>query len=145
MAQVRRGSDVSAQLASELTRGARAQAERLGIAIATVVVDRGGHLVAAERMDGAAGCTFPLALAKAETAAATLAASSVWFSTTQPGQPDWGMNVVLGGRFTSMPGGIPVVIDGETVGAIGVSGGEAAQDVSCAQAALEAAGIATSA
>ena len=84
-------------------------------------------------------CAFPLALAKAETSAATLAETELWFATTQPGQPDWGMPMTLGGKFTSMPGGVPVIVAGEFVGAIGVSGGEATQDVLCAKAGIAAA------
>ncbi len=128
--------DMSRELAARLAQAALAQAAQLGIAIAVVVVDRGGHLVLADRMDGTASCAFPLALAKAESAAATLAPTLLWFGTTQPGQPDWGMSAALGGRFTCMPGGNPVAVAGEIVGAVGVSGGEAEQDVACAGAAL---------
>ena len=127
---------IGRELALSLLEGARTEAERLGILVACAVVDRGGHLVAAERMDGAATCAFPLALAKAQTAAATLAPTAAWFASTQPGAPDWGMSAVLGGRFTAMPGGIPVLVGAEIVGAVGVSGGEASEDVRCAESAL---------
>ena len=70
------------------------------------------------------------------TAAATLAPSALWFGTTQPGGADWGMTMALAGRFTAMPGGLPAMAGNEVIGAIGISGGEAAQDVRCAEAAL---------
>lgn len=141
MVDVRSVKDMTSNLATTLAGGSRAEAGRLGVAVTTVVVDRGGHPVFADRMDGAATCAFPLALAKAETAAATLAATEVWLGTTQPGQPDWGMTIAVAGRFIAMPGSLPVSVDGEVVGAIGVSGGEASQDVICAVAGLVAAGI----
>lgn len=111
-----------------------------GLAIAAAVVDSGGHVVILDRMDGAASCTIDLSIDKARTAAATMASTETWFRTTQPGGADWGMNMALAGRFNAMPGGIPIVIDGEVVGAIGVSGGEAVQDAACAVAGAEAIG-----
>ena len=132
--------DIAREAALDLARGAHEEAERLGVAIALAVVDRGGNVVLLDRMDGAATCAAPLALTKAETAAATQAATGAWFDTTQPGGEDWGMSQALGGRFTAMPGGLPVIFDGAMVGAVGVSGGAASQDVGCARAALLAAG-----
>lgn len=128
----------------ELTReAARLLAERAheaaraeGIAIAVAVVDPGGHLILLDRMDGAATCAAPLAQSKADTAVATLAPTEAWFVSSQPGNSDWGMHVANGGRFNTMPGGIPVEINGIIVGAVGVSGGEASQDVRCAAAAV---------
>ncbi len=127
---------MSLALAKALAEAACREAARLDVAITAVVVDRGGHPVYVERMDGAAFCACPLALAKADTAAATLAPSALWYGTTQPGGADWGMNTALAGRFTAMPGGLPVRAGHEVVGAIGISGGEAEQDVRCAETAL---------
>lgn len=136
MTSIRTVRDMSLPYAQSLAATACLEAERLGIMITVVVVDRGGHPVYVVRMDGAALCAFPLALAKAETAATTLAPSALWFATTQPGGADWGMTMALAGRFTAMPGGLPASAHGEVIGAIGISGGEAAQDVRCAEAAL---------
>lgn len=124
--------------ARKMADAAHASAEREGVAIAVTCVDAGGHVILADRMDGAATCAVPLAQSKAETAAATMAPTSAWFDSTQPGQPDWGMNVPLAGRFNAMPGGLPVEIGGMLVGAVGVSGGEAYQDEACAKAAVAA-------
>ena len=136
MSAVREVKEVTRDTAHRIAKSAMAAAEKEGIAVAVVCVDRGGHIVLADRMDGAATCAVPLAHSKAETAAATLSPTAMWFDSTQPGQPDWGMNIPFGGRFNAMPGGIPIEIDGEIVGAIGVSGGEAEQDVRCADAGL---------
>jgi uncharacterized protein GlcG (DUF336 family) len=135
---MRRLRDMSRALAAQLVEAAEARAATIGIAIAVVVVDRGGHSVLAARMDGAALCAVPLAANKAETAVMTLAPTEAWFGSTQPGKPDWGFSTALAGRFTCMPGGLPVTVAGEVIGAVGVSGGEATQDVSCAEAALAA-------
>ncbi len=105
---------------------------------AIVVVDTGGHIVAALRMDGNGSGIFDFALTKAEAAAA-------WgFSTAQMlesarGTPgfDRAPNVVI------VPGGIPVfTADGKArIGAVGVSGEAPADDAACAEAGVRAAGL----
>ena len=105
---------------------------------AIVVVDTGGHIVAALRMDGNASGIFDFALSKAEAAAA-------WgFSTAQMldsarGTPgfDRAPHVVI------VPGGLPVfTADGKArIGAVGVSGEAPADDAACADAGIRAAGL----
>ncbi|MBY6120395.1 heme-binding protein [Mameliella alba] len=131
---------LSRSAAHVMVEAAQNAAAREGIAIAVTCVDAGGHVIVTDRMDGAATCAVPLAQSKAETAAATMSPTAAWFQSTQPGQPDWGMNVPLGGKFNAMPGGLPIEIDGTLVGAVGVSGGEAHQDEACANAAIAALG-----
>jgi uncharacterized protein GlcG (DUF336 family) len=108
---------------------------------AIAVVDAGGHLVAALRMDGNGSGIFDFALAKAEAVAA-------WgFSTAQmlegargtPGFAD-APHVVI------VPGGVPVFsADGKTrLGAVGVSGEEPTDDAACAEAGISAAGLRSS-
>lgn len=140
MSHVRTVTELTRDAAAAIVAAAEAQAAQDGLAVAVACVDRGGHVIVIDRMDGAATCAVPLALSKAETAAATMAATAAWFQSTQPGQPDWGMNVPLGGRFNAMPGGLPIEIDSEIVGAVGVSGGEATDDERCAAAGLAALG-----
>src|SRR6185295_2461580 len=105
---------------------------------AIAVVDTGGHLVAALRMDGNGSGIFDFALAKAQAAAA-------WgFSTAQMlegarGTPgfDRAPQVVV------VPGGVPVfTADGKArIGAVGVSGEAPADDAECAEAGIKAAGL----
>jgi len=105
---------------------------------AIVVVDNGGHVVAALRMDGNGSGIYDFALAKAEAAAA-------WgFSTAQMlegarGTPGFerAPHVVI------VPGGVTVfAADGKTrLGAVGVSGEAPADDAACAEAGIRAAGL----
>lgn len=107
---------------------------------AIVVVDTGGHIVAALRMDGNASGIFDFALTKAQAAAA-------WgFSTEQMlesarGTPgfDRAPGVVI------VPGGVPLFsADGSArIGAVGVSGEAPADDAACAEAGVRAAGLRT--
>lgn len=116
-----------------------ALAKKQGHAI--VVVDTGGHIAAALRMDGNGSGIFDFALAKAQAAAA-------WgFSTAQMlegarGTPgfDRAPHVVI------VPGGVPVFsADGKArIGAVGVSGEAPADDAACAEAGIKAAGLRSS-
>jgi uncharacterized protein GlcG (DUF336 family) len=54
-----------------------------------------------------------------------------------PGKPTFGIHITNGGHFSVIGGGLPVFVDGEIVGGIGVSSGTAEQDLVCAEAALD--------
>ncbi|MGG7582217.1 heme-binding protein [Rhizobium sp. Nf11,1] len=56
---------------------------------------------------------------------------------SQPGKPAYGINSAIGGRLLVVAGGVPVVVDGQVVGAIGVSSGTPVQDSDCAQAGID--------
>jgi uncharacterized protein GlcG (DUF336 family) len=112
-----------------------------GIAVAAVVADRAGNVVASVRMEGAALGAMTLALDKAYTAALWQTPTGEFMATTQPGGDDWAFNTTTGGRMVVYAGGLPAFVDGGLVGALGVSGGTGEQDERCARAALVAAGL----
>ena len=132
---------LDARVAEAIVHGCAAHALAKHHSEAIAVVDVGGNLVAALRMDGNASGIFDFALAKAEAAAA-------WgFSTAQMlesarGTPgfDRAPHVVI------VPGGVPVFsADGKTrIGAVGVSGEAPVDDAACAEAGIRAAGLRTS-
>ena len=132
---------LDARVAEAIVHGCAAHALAKHQSEAIAVVDVGGNLVAALRMDGNASGIFDFALAKAEAAAA-------WgFSTAQMlesarGTPgfDRAPHVVI------VPGGVPVFsADGKTrIGAVGVSGEAPVDDAACAEAGIRAAGLRTS-
>ncbi len=133
--------DVSLALAQELLAGVTAEAHARGKAMGAAVVDRAGNLVAALRMDGAQIIAVSLAVDKAYTAVACGLPTDAWAGSTQPGGADWGFNTTLSGRMVVFAGGVPVVVDGEVVGGLGVSGAAASVDKACAEAGLAAAGL----
>jgi len=108
---------------------------------AIVVVDNGGHIVAALRMDGNASGIFDFALVKAEAAAA-------WgFSTAQMVESAKGTpGFASAPHVVTVPGGIPVFnADGKVrIGAVGVSGEAPEDDAACAEAGIKAAGLRSS-
>ncbi|MGY1695531.1 MULTISPECIES: GlcG/HbpS family heme-binding protein [unclassified Geodermatophilus] len=140
-ARTRSRADASLDLALTVLAGVRAEAERRGAAMGAAVVDAGGNLVAAIRMDGAQLVALPLATDKAYTAVALDAPTETWAGSTAPGGADWGMSTALGGRLVVFAGGLPIHADGALVGGVGVSGAAAAVDRACALAGLAAAGL----
>jgi len=117
--------------ALKLVQAALAKALAIGARENIAVVDAGGNILAALRMDGANYHGMDTALSKAKTAAG-------W------GRPTGGMDpqiavqqaIATGGARINLPGGYPVVIDGQVAGAIGIGGGTGEEDMAVATAAL---------
>jgi uncharacterized protein GlcG (DUF336 family) len=126
---------VTADLARRAIDAATHKARELGVLVSVAVVDGGGVLKAFLRMDGAEIAGPALAVDKAYTAVATRCATGELAGYAQPGQPLFGLHNAAGGRLVIFGGGIPVVVEGEVVGAVGVSGAaEVDHDVACAEA-----------
>ncbi|MBB4097984.1 GlcG/HbpS family heme-binding protein [Sphingomonas kyeonggiensis] len=113
-----------------------AAAEATPVKSTIVVLDAGGEIIVATRMDGAWAGAFDLALAKARTSRAFGAPSGYFTALVQPGAPLFGVGSAEGGKYLTLPGGVPVILGGAVIGAIGVSGGTPDQDEAVAQAAL---------
>jgi uncharacterized protein GlcG (DUF336 family) len=128
--------EVSLATAHALVHAACEEAERQGLAVSVVVGDRSGELVAAARMDGAPLGSLRLAADKAYTAAVWRMPSGDLRLSSQPGGDDWGITSTADGRIVVYDGGLPLLVDGDLAGCIGVSGGTGQQDVACAQAAI---------
>jgi uncharacterized protein GlcG (DUF336 family) len=130
----------SLEHALELLVRVRAEATARSLTLAACVVDAGGHVVATQRMDGAALGAMRLAVGKAHTAVLWGTSSGTFMETTQPGGEDWGFNVA-DRRVVVYAGGVPLFDGGDLVGGLGASGGTAAQDEECAVAAARAVGF----
>lgn len=135
--------DMTLAVAEALLDRVKVLAAAEAVALAAVVVDRGGNPVAAMRMDGAQLGAHSLAADKAYTAAAFGHPTSAWATSSAPGGADWGLAHVLGGRAVVFPGGVPVYHSGALVGGLGVSGAASLVDERCALGALRAAGLAS--
>ncbi len=124
--------------AERVIAAAAAQAQAMGVPQNIAIVDAAGHLVAFRRMDGAKFVSIEIALAKAMTAAGARKPTADIMPATLPGQPGFGIQNLLGGRFTTLGGGIPLLSGTSVIGAIGVSSGSVAEDVVVAQAGADA-------
>ena len=130
----------SLSLALELLAIVRAEAEARSLHLAMCVVDAGGHVIASQRMDGAALGAMQLAVGKAYTAVLWGARTGDFTESTQPGGADWGWNTT-DERIVVYAGGLPLVVDGLLVGGVGASGGAAQDDEACVLAAVGALGF----
>jgi len=127
--------------AKAMLAAAVSKADEFGIAITVAIVDAGGHLIVLERMDGGRFHTVHSSTTKAVTAASNKRPTT---SRGAQGQDldtvhAIGLSLAAGPeRWTAMEGGFPIVVEGECVGGIGVSGGDWQQDEDIAEAALAA-------
>jgi uncharacterized protein GlcG (DUF336 family) len=134
---------IELELASRIVGACCEEAAGIGIRVSVVVADSAGHLITAARMDGATFGSMSIALDKAYSAAAFARPTSLWAESTVPGEANWGLQEALGGRMTVYGGGLPALSNGRLIGAVGVSGSAASNDVRCARAGISAAGLET--
>ena len=92
------------------------------------IVDPTLHLLAFTRMDGAKLTSIDIAINKAFTAAGHRAPTSFYKDAVWPGGPAYGINNSNGGRFVTIAGGVPIVVGGVVVGAVGCSSGRPGED-----------------
>jgi glc operon protein GlcG len=129
--------------AKKMTATAVDKAREAGIAISVAVADAGGHLIAFERMDGGRFHTVHSSTTKAVCAASNKRPTSARGAQAQELDTAHAIGLALAAgpeRWTAMEGGFPVVINGECIGGIGVSGGDWATDERIAREAVEAIG-----
>lgn len=120
-----------------LIEGAAAKAGDMGVPMCIAIVDESGNLIAFERMNGGKISSVTIAQDKAFTAAAAKKATHDYNAVNVPGSLVFGIHTEVGGRISSVGGGLPVIVDGEVVGGIGLSSGTPQQDMDCAQAGLD--------
>jgi glc operon protein GlcG len=122
---------------------ATAQATSLNLRVNVAVVDDGGHLLSFDRMNGARPASGYTAITKATTAATFRQPTGpIPAGTTSP-DPLLNLSLQLaagasGGKLTTLYGGVPVVVDGQVIGAVGVGGGTGEQDAQVARAGVQA-------
>ena len=129
--------------AKDMLAAAVAKADEFGIAATVAIVDAGGHLLVLERMDGGRFHTIHSATTKAVCAASNKRPTTVRGAQGQSLDTlhALGLSLAAGAeRWTALEGGFPIVVDGDCVGGIGVSGGDWEQDEKIATAAVDAVG-----
>ncbi|MGF6722349.1 glc operon protein GlcG [Paraburkholderia sp. GAS41] len=115
---------------TQILAAARAEAEKNQWAVTIAVVDDGGHLLGLVRLDGCAPVGAYIAPEKARTSALGRRESKVYEDMINGGRTAF-LSAPLAG---SLEGGVPVIVDGQVIGAVGVSGVKADQDAQIARA-----------
>src|SRR5262250_2430299 len=125
--------------AERVVRAAKQRAGALKVAENIAVVDDGGHLLAFARMDGARPASVDTAITKAVAAATMRKETGPVFKGAS--QEDSNFNLAIehaaaanGGKLTILYGGIPIVVEEQVIGAVGVGGGSEEQDVDVGKA-----------
>ena len=140
---VRDRVELTLEGAQVIIEAALAASQRLGIKENVAVVDDGGHLVAFARMNGARPASVATALTKAISAATMRVPSGPL--AKGDAAPDVLLNVSLqntaaagGAKLSGLIGGLPIVVDGQVIGAVGVGGATGEQDLVAARAGVDA-------
>lgn len=119
----------------KIAAGAEAEALRNNWAISFAIVDDGGHLLWFQRLDGAAPTSSYIAPAKAKTAALGRRESKIYEDVINNGRVSFLSAPELEGM---LEGGVPVIVDGHVIGAVGVSGVKSNEDAQVAKAGIAA-------
>jgi uncharacterized protein GlcG (DUF336 family) len=112
------------------------KAKKIGQPMNIAIVDAGANLMAFMRMDGAWLGSIDVAINKAFTARAFDITTLELGRNSQPGDQFFGIHASNHGRVMIFAGGIPIRVNGQIVGAVGVSGGSGEQDRAVAEAAV---------
>jgi uncharacterized protein GlcG (DUF336 family) len=120
--------------ARKIISAAEKKAAEIGQPHNIAVVDAGGNLVSHARMDGAWIGSIDISINKAFTSRAFDISTKDLANNSQPGDQFYGINESNDGRIMIFAGGIPLIQNGQVVGAIGVSGGSGDQDQAVAEA-----------
>ena len=120
----------------KVSAAAEAEAQKNNWIVCIAILDDGGHLLHLVRMDGASPFNARTAVAKGKTAAETRRSTLAWEERIKAGR-----NSMLGmPGITPVQGGVPIVVEGVCVGAVGVSGVQSHEDEQIAAAGIKALG-----
>jgi glc operon protein GlcG len=122
----------------KIAAGAEQEAVKNGWKVVIAICDDGGHPLWLQRLDGAAPVSAHIAPEKAKTAALGRRESKVYEDLINNGRTSFLRAPQLDGM---LEGGVPILVDGHTVGAVGVSGVKSAEDVQIARAGIAALGL----
>ena len=119
----------------KIAAAAEAEALANNWAVVISIVDDGGHLLWLQRLDGAAPVSAYIAPAKAKTAALGRRESKIYEDMINNGRVSFTTAPFIDGM---LEGGVPIIVDGHVVGAIGVSGVKSSEDAQIAKAGIAA-------
>ena len=127
---------MTTERAQRIIEAGIAKAKEIGQPMNIAVVDAGANLTSFVRMDGAWLGSIDIAINKAFTAKAFDISTLELGRNSQPGSQFFGIHVSNHARVMIFAGGIPIKINGQIAGAVGVSGGSGEQDQAVAEAAV---------
>ena len=129
--------DMSLKSLKKMAGFVEEKANEIGVPMVFSAVDEGGNLVYYQRMEGSLLVSIKVSQDKAYTACALKCPTSDLADLTKPGDSLWSLDSSGDGRIICFGGGYPIKVDGKVIGAIGISGGTAEEDMAVATYALE--------
>ena len=120
--------------ARKIAAAAQAEAEKNRWNVCIAIVDDGAHLLHFQRLDGAQLASIDIAIAKATSAMLGKRPTKVYEDTVNGGR----YSALSMPGITHLEGGVPIVVAGECIGAIGISGVKSSEDAQIAQAGISA-------
>lgn len=131
-------SQMTLTIAKKLISAAEKEAENINVPMVISIVDEAGNFVACHRMDDALLVSVDIAQNKAWTSVALKMSTENLSKATGDGKELFGINTTNNGRVVIFGGGIPLIVNDQIVGAVGVSGGSVENDIQVAEAAVKA-------
>ena len=122
------GRGMTLDIANALIEKVKAKAAEMGVNAVVAVSDKAGRPVAVQCMDDAYIASFDIAVNKTYTCASLKMSTAELAKLCQPGESLYGLQYTNGGKIVIFGGGEVLEYEGEIVGALGVSGGSAAED-----------------
>lgn len=132
------GAPITLEVAKKIMAAAEAEAAKNNWQVAITIIDSGGHMVMMQKFDNTQLASISASESKAQTSLAFKLPSKALEDAISAGGA--GTRLLALKNIAPFDGGLPIVIDGKIVGAIGVSGGLSSQDARVAQAGLAAVG-----
>ncbi len=128
------GAPVTLEQAKKIMAGAEAEAKKNSWPMVIVILDSGGQMVMLQRLDNAQWGSVDVAREKARAAVAFRRPTKVFQDLIAQG----GANLrLLSLGYSVLEGGVPIIVDGKVIGAVGVSGATSQQDAQTAQAGID--------
>jgi len=118
----------------KISAAAEAEAQKNNWEVAIVILDDGGHVLHALRSDGATPSNIVIATEKARTSALTRRPSKMWEERVAGGR----LSMLKMPGVLPVEGGLPIIVEGTCVGAVGVSGVQSHEDAQIGQAGIDA-------
>lgn len=130
--------ELSLEIVKVMAKASEAKATEMNVPVCFAAVDKGANLMLMHRMEDAFVTSIEIAINKAFTSACLKQGTHEIAECVKPGESLYGLQLTNNCKIVPFGGGFPIVVDGQVVGAVGVSGGTVEEDMAIAQAAVEA-------
>jgi uncharacterized protein GlcG (DUF336 family) len=121
-----------------MAKSAEEKALEINVPVVFSAVDKGANLMLMHRMEDAFVTSIDISINKAFTSACLKQGTHEIVDAVQPGASLYGLQLTNNARIVPFGGGLPIIVEGQVVGAVGVSGGTVEEDMLIAQAAVDA-------